>query len=119
MNARHAIRPLPFYELVEQSYTTVGYLDANCVDIQTAAIPQPPASNQVFLQQSPVCGDRPWAALYPNDLGNLGMILASWDWSTGDPELLSYTEPIAVARVQEPDMTPGRIFDEIVQGLPE
>ena len=95
VNARHAIRPLPIYELVEQSYTTVGYLDANCVDIQTAAIPQPPASNQVFLQQSPVCGDRPWAALYPNDLGNLGMILASWDWSTGNPELLSYTEPMA------------------------
>ena len=94
VNARHAVRPFPFYELVAQPYTTVDYLDANCTDVQAVAIPMS-GPNQVFLQQSPVCADRPWAALYPNASGNLGMILESWVWSTGSPELLSYTEPVA------------------------
>jgi len=92
VNVRHALRPLPFYELVNYAYDSVSYLQAGCRDLATVPIPTGEPEFQTFLQQSPVCGDRPWAVLHHNDSGNLGMILQSHAWTSGAPELLSYTE---------------------------
>jgi hypothetical protein len=92
VNVRHALRPLPFYELVRNLYDNVSYLNADCQNVSTVPIPTGEEEYMTFIQQSPVCNDRPWAAIIHNDNGNLGMILQSHDWSSGAPELVSYTE---------------------------
>ncbi|MDX1618375.1 MAG: hypothetical protein R3224_06285 [Balneolaceae bacterium] len=92
VHVRHALRPLPFYELVDNAYESVSYLKADCQRANTVPIPTGDEAYLTFIRQSPVCGDRPWAAIHPNDYGNLGIILASHEWSSGEPELVSYTE---------------------------
>jgi hypothetical protein len=95
VNVRHALRPLPFYEVVNNPYDSVSYLAENCRDVITMAIPtQGPVNSLIFLPPSPVCTDRPWAAIFPNAKGNLGMILQSWNWSSGLPEVVAFTETI-------------------------
>lgn len=97
---RHALRPLPFFELVRNAdpspsapYQQLTYLHQNCLETTSILIPLigPPVT---FLFQDPVCTDRPWVAVYHAATGNLGLILQSWNWSTGRPQLLSYTEPV-------------------------
>jgi hypothetical protein len=80
VNVRFALRPLPFYELVNKPYDSVSYLGANCRDVITVAIPTQGADFLTFLPPSPVCTDRPWAAIFPNAKGNLGMFLQSLTW---------------------------------------
>lgn len=89
---RHALRPLPFYELLNNPYDSVKYLDANCQDVVTVPIPTTGPDSFTFLQTSSICNDRPWAAIHHNDKGNLGMILQFRNWSSGAPELVSFTE---------------------------
>jgi hypothetical protein len=90
-----ALRPLPFYELVHEPYTKVAYLNAAC-RIGTDKVPTQGPEFFVYLN-TPVCRTSPWAALYPNEKGNLGLILKSWKWPSGDPRLVSFTETHAHA----------------------
>jgi hypothetical protein len=85
-----SLRPLPFYELVREHYDRLSYLDQDC-KIATDNVPTdgPPFSVYVNTQ---ICNISPWAALYDNEKGNLGIILKSWRWSSGEPKLLSFTE---------------------------
>lgn len=85
-----SLRPLPFYELVREPYHKVSYLNQDC-RIATDDVPTsgPPFSVYVNTQ---VCKISPWAALYDNEKGNLGIILKSLKWSSGEPRLLSFTE---------------------------
>ncbi len=85
-----SLRPLPFFELVREQYASLSYLDQDC-RISSVSVPVggPPFSVYVDTR---VCNTSPWAALYDNKKGNLGIILKSWKWSSGEPKLLSFTE---------------------------
>ncbi|TFG90892.1 MAG: hypothetical protein E4H16_00885 [Candidatus Atribacteria bacterium] len=66
----HAIRPLPFFEVVNNTYNSIAYSNSSCL-VQTEAIP---SSNSIFINNATVClNQTPWAALYDCDAGNLGM----------------------------------------------
>ena len=95
-----ALRPLPFYELVQQPYTKVAYLNTAC-RIATDDVPTQGPEFFVYLN-TPVCQTRPWAALYANEKGNLGLILKSLKWPSGDPRLVSFTE--TQAHPQRPNL---------------
>lgn len=85
-----SLRPLPFYELVREQYNRLSYLDQDC----SIAADDVPTDGQPFsvYVDTRVCDISPWAALYDNKKGNLGIILKSWKWSSGEPQLLSFTE---------------------------
>jgi hypothetical protein len=85
-----SLRPLPFYELVREQYHSLSYLDQAC-RIATDNIPTDGPPFWAYLDTQ-VCNISPWAALYGNEKGNLGLILKSWRWSSGVPKLLSFTE---------------------------
>jgi hypothetical protein len=85
-----ALRPLPFYELVREQYDRLSYVDQDC-KIATDIVPAVGPPFLVYLNTQ-VCNISPWAALYDNEKGNLGIILKSWKWSSGEPRLLSFTE---------------------------
>ena len=91
----HAIRPLPFFEVVNHSYNSIAYSNSSCV-VQTETINNSAkisANNTTIINNAAICPNQiPWAAIYDCDAGNLGMILQSWNWSSGEPLLCSYTE---------------------------
>jgi hypothetical protein len=91
LDVKHALRPLPFFEVVANAYQTVSYLQSNC-QAESVSIPTTGAFGS-FLGPAAVCADRPWAAVHANSKGNVGMILEAWQWSSGSPQLVAYTEP--------------------------
>jgi hypothetical protein len=96
LNVGHAVRPMPFFEMVNATYSMVSYLDDNC---QVKSVPIPEAESQAngtyALENVTVCTQMPWAALHDNRIkGNLGIILANWSstYSSSVPVLCAYTE---------------------------
>lgn len=94
LNLGHAIRPMPFFEVVANKYDNIAYLDSSC-QVKTVPIPTNITSGDdpTFIRDGEVClNQTPWAAMYDNSAGNLGIVLQSWNWSSGEPRLYAYTE---------------------------
>jgi hypothetical protein len=85
-----SLRPLPFFELVREPYHGLSYIAQDC-RIASENVPANGPAFSVYLNTR-VCNLSPWAALYDNEKGNLGIVLKSWKWSSGEPQLLSFTE---------------------------
>lgn len=94
LNISHALRPLPFFEVVNYAYQKISYLGQDC-HVRTKDVPKDVSNEErIFISNASICLDQiPWAALYNNETaGNLGMILQSWNWSSGEPRFYAYTE---------------------------
>jgi hypothetical protein len=83
-----SIRPLPFFEIVKNTYNNIAFSNSSCL-VETQTI----ENNSIFINNSAICLNQiPWAAMYDCEAGNLGMILQSWNWSSGEPRLYSSAE---------------------------